>query len=310
MRLLTFAVDGRPRTGLELQGRIVDLPVATAHLLGEGRAVPDDMKAFLQAGEPAMQAAAEVSRLVARAIARGQELADSSARPILYDPSQARILAPVPRPEKIICLGRNYAEHALEGGAEVPTIPQLFPKFANAVVGPGDLVVIPEVVKQADYECEMAVVIGRVARRVKPEEAYDCIAGYTMLNDVSARDLQFEQPNWMRGKSVDTFAPMGPYIVTKDEIPDPHKLDIRLVLNGEVMQRANTSMLIFTVPFLVHHITKTITLVPGDVISTGTPSGVGIYRRPKRLLRPGDVMRVEVSGLGVLENRVAAEEPV
>jgi len=308
MRLLTFTHNGQARTGIEVQGRIVDLPAATAALLGAQRAVPDEMRAFLAAGEPAMRAAAEVGRLAGEAFAQGKPLADRAGRRLDFAAGEVRILAPVPRPEKIICLGRNYVEHAVEGGAEVPTIPQLFPKFANAVVGPDDLVIIPKVVQKPDYECELAVVIGKVARRVAEADAYDYIAGYTMLNDVSARDLQFEQPNWMRGKSVDTFAPMGPYIVTKDEIPDPHTLDIRLVLNGEVMQQANTRMLIFSIPFLVHHITKTMTLVPGDVISTGTPSGVGIYRNPPRLLRPGDVMRVEVSGLGVLENRVVAEE--
>ena len=308
MRLLTFIVGGRARTGLEVGGRIVDLPASSAALLGKESALPDDMKALLALGDPALQAAAEIDRQMPAVWAKRMRPTGQEGQPLDYGPTEIRIVAPVPRPEKIICLGRNYAEHAIEGGADVPTIPQLFPKFANAVIGPGDLVVIPRVVEQPDYECEMAVVIGKVARRVPLERAYDYVAGYTMLNDVSARDLQFEQSNWMRGKSVDTFAPMGPYIVTKDEILDPHTLDIRLVLNGEVMQASNTRYLIFGVPFLVHHITKTMTLEPGDIISTGTPSGVGIYRKPQRLLRPGDVMRVEVSGLGVLENGVAAEE--
>lgn len=308
MRLLTFAAGGRAWTGLEVNGRIVDLSAASAALLGSDRALPEDMRSFLALGEVGMQAAAEVSRRISEGWAKGQKPTNAQGQPLDYAPSEVRITAPIPRPEKIICLGLNYAEHAAEGGRDVPKIPVLFPKFANAVIGPGDLVVIPKVVKQPDYECEMAVVIGRTAHRVAIEKAYDYIAGYTMLNDVSARDLQFEQSNWLRGKSVDTFAPMGPCIVTKDEIPDPHTLDIRLVLNGEVMQESNTRYLIFNVPFLVHHITKTITLEPGDIISTGTPSGVGIYREPQRLLRPGDVMRVEVSGLGVLENSVAAEE--
>jgi len=189
----------------------------------------------------------------------------------------------------------------------LPTIPILFTKYANAIIGPGDAIVLPEAASEVDYEVEFAFVIGRVARRVPLHSALDYVAGYTMLNDVSARDLQRETSQWFRGKSPDTFAPTGPYLVTKDEVPDPHALDVRLWLNGELMQSSNTKHLIFNVPFLVHHLSKTITLQPGDIVSTGTPSGVGFARKPPVLLKSGDLIRLEVGNLGVLENPVISE---
>jgi 2-keto-4-pentenoate hydratase/2-oxohepta-3-ene-1,7-dioic acid hydratase in catechol pathway len=215
--------------------------------------------------------------------------------------------APVPRPGKIICVGLNYRDHAAESNMPIPERPVLFSKFATCVVAPGEPVVIPKTSNQVDYEAELGVVIGRRAKNVGASNAYDYVLGYTAFNDVSARDFQFADGQWQRGKSCDTFAPMGPTIVTTDEIPDPQKLSIKLLLNGQTMQDSNTDQLIFGVPQLIEFITESITLEPGDVIATGTPSGVGFARKPPVFLRPGDSMDVVIEVIGGLGSVVAAE---
>jgi 2-keto-4-pentenoate hydratase/2-oxohepta-3-ene-1,7-dioic acid hydratase in catechol pathway len=219
-----------------------------------------------------------------------------------------RLLAPVPRPGKLICIGLNYRDHAAESKAEVPSSPVTFSKYATAVTHPASPVVVPAATDKADYEAELAVVIGRRAKHVPRDRAYDYVLGYTNLNDVSARDLQFADKQWQRGKSCDTFAPMGPAIVTTDELHDPHALRIRLRLNGETMQDSSTSQLIFGVDHLISFLTETVTLEPGDVIATGTPAGVGFARKPPVYLKPGDIMEVEIEGLGILSNPVLKEQ--
>lgn len=214
--------------------------------------------------------------------------------------------APVPRPGKIVCIGMNYRDHAQEIGLGVPNAPTIFSKFSSCVIAPGEPVIIPAGSTQVDYEAELAVVIGRRATQVPADRAYDCVLGYTAFNDVTARDFQFGDLQWQRGKSCDTFAPMGQAIVTTDEIPDPHALRITLRLNGRVMQDSNTSELIFRVPALIEFITRSITLEPGDVIATGTPAGVGFARKPPVFLKPGDVMEVGIEHIGELGNPVVA----
>jgi 2-keto-4-pentenoate hydratase/2-oxohepta-3-ene-1,7-dioic acid hydratase in catechol pathway len=215
-----------------------------------------------------------------------------------------RLLPPVRRHAKIICVGRNYADHAAEDGAEVPTAPLIFAKLPNSLVGPGDPIVVPPISDQVDYEAELGVVIGASARGVSAENARDHVLGFTCVNDVSARDLQLGDQQWTRGKSLDTFCPVGPWIVTPDEIPDPHSLNIRCVVNGEVMQDASTGDMVFDVDSLISFISQGITLEPGDLIATGTPGGVGFLRQPPRYLTPGDVVRVEIDRIGHLENPV------
>lgn len=215
--------------------------------------------------------------------------------------------APVPRPGKIICIGLNYRDHAAESNMPIPERPVVFSKFATCVVGPGEPVVIPTTSSQVDYEAELAVVIGRKAKNVSASRAYDYVLGYTAFNDVTARDFQFADGQWQRGKSCDTFAPMGQTILTTDEVPDPHKLSIKLLLNGQTMQDSNTSQLIFGVPQLIEFITESITLEPGDVIATGTPPGVGFARKPPVFLRPGDSMEVLIEVIGGVGSVVAAE---
>lgn len=218
-----------------------------------------------------------------------------------------RLLAPIPKPRKLICVGLNYRDHAEETGQEIPKVPTIFNKFATAVIAPGDPIVLPKVSTSPDYEAEFAFVIGKGGRHVQPEDWAEHIFGYTIVNDVSARDFQRATSQWLMGKTFDTFAPIGPWIVTKDEIPDPHALDIRMEINGEILQDSNTKHLIFKIPELVAYLSSVFTLEPGDIVSTGTPSGVGAARKPPRWLRPGDDVRVLIPAIGELRNPVVSE---
>lgn len=211
-------------------------------------------------------------------------------------------------PSKIIAIGKNYVDHAIEGGSEPPKVPLIFNKLPNSLSAHNAPIVLHKISEQIDYEAELAVVIGRRATRVSESEALDYVFGYTLINDVSARDLQFGDGQWVRGKSLDGFAPIGPFITTRDEIPDVQALNIEGRLNGEVMQSSNTSKMIFKVAYLAAYISQGITLEPGDVIATGTPDGVGIFRKPPVLLKPGDVYEVTIEGLGTLRNPVVASD--
>ena len=222
--------------------------------------------------------------------------------------ADGRLLAPIQSPEKVICIGLNYLDHAKESGAEVPTEPVCFSKFSSAVIGPDAAIELPPTSKQVDYEAELVVVIGKRGRDIPEAKARDYVAGYMNGHDVSARDWQIGRPGgqWLLGKTPDTFAPIGPYLVTKDEVPNPHALAIQLRLNGKTMQISNTNQLIFGIDRLIAHVSALITLTPGDLIFTGTPPGVGMARKPPVFLKPGDVVEVEIEGLGVLRNPVAA----
>jgi len=225
----------------------------------------------------------------------------------VVDADSVQLLAPIPKPPKIICIGLNYRDHAIESKMEIPKVPTVFSKYATAVIGPGESIVLPRVSEKPDYEAEFAVVIGKGGRGIHRDHWREHVFGYTILNDVSARDYQMATTQWMMGKTFDTFAPMGPAIVSADEINDPHNLDISLTVNGEELQHSNTSNLIFRVPYLIEYLSSVFTLESGDVISTGTPSGVGFARKPPRWLKDGDNVVVRVEGLGELRNPVAAE---
>ena len=220
--------------------------------------------------------------------------------------AEVRLLAPVPRPGKIVCVGLNYRDHARETGQAIPEEPILFAKFANSVVGPGADVVVPAGAEKIDYEAELAVVIGRRAAAVPVADALDHVAGYACANDVSSRSLQFRSSQWLLGKAIDTFLPLGPWLVTADEVPDPQALGIRCLVNDQPRQSSDTGQMIFGVAELVSFISRTMTLEPGDLLVTGTPSGVGMAADPPGFLRPGDRVRVEIDGLGALENTVRA----
>jgi 2-keto-4-pentenoate hydratase/2-oxohepta-3-ene-1,7-dioic acid hydratase in catechol pathway len=235
-------------------------------------------------------------------------LARANDQGLLVPSRDAYWFAPVPRPGKLICIGLNYRDHAAESKMPIPESPVIFSKFSTCVIGPGEPVVIPPTSTQVDYEAELAVVIGRRAKNVSATRAMDHVLGYTAFNDVSARDFQFKDGQWQRGKSCDTFAPMGQAIVTTDTITDPHKLSIKLVLNGQTMQDSNTDQLIFGVPELIEFLSQSITLEPGDVIATGTPPGVGFARNPPVFLKPGDDMEVLIEGIGGLGSPVVESE--
>lgn len=271
---------------------------ASRRVLDAG-AAPKDMIELLGRGQAWGKSLATVTSLMARGI-------DSKKAPrgFLTPLAKARLLAPIPKPGKITCVGMNYADHAREQGHEPPQSPIFFLKSGNTISGPGDAIHLPPNSSQVDYEAEFAVVIGKRGSRIPEEKAYDYVAGYMILHDVSARDLQFSDGQWYRGKSCDTFAPTGPWIVTRDEIKDPHNLRISLTLNGETMQDSNTSNLIFSVPYLISYLSQSATWEVGDLISTGTPPGVGVFRKPPVFLKAGDTTSVTVEKLGTLTNPV------
>jgi 2-keto-4-pentenoate hydratase/2-oxohepta-3-ene-1,7-dioic acid hydratase in catechol pathway len=213
----------------------------------------------------------------------------------------------ISRPGKIVCVGLNYLDHAQEGGMELPKAPLLFAKWPNTLIGDGEAIVLPPESKEVDYEAELGVVIGTSAKRVSEADALDHIEGYICLNDVSARDMQFGDGQWTRGKSPDTFCPVGPRLVPREEIADPQQLGIRCILNGETMQDSSTSQMIFSVAEIIAYVSQVITLEPGDLIATGTPAGVGVFKDPKVLLKDGDEVSIEIDGLGTLTNPVRKE---
>jgi 2-keto-4-pentenoate hydratase/2-oxohepta-3-ene-1,7-dioic acid hydratase in catechol pathway len=214
---------------------------------------------------------------------------------------------PIDRPEKIVCVGLNYRDHAEEQGTELPSAPLLFAKWPNALIGPGEPIVIPRAAKKVDYEAELGVVIGSRVRGVSEENALEAVRGYLCLNDVSARDLQFSDGQWTRGKSPDTFCPIGPRLVPRADVPDPQALGIRCLLNGELLQDSTTANMIFGVAEIIAYASATMTFEPGDLIATGTPAGVGVFRDPPVLLKDGDEVTIEIDGLGSLTNPVRAE---
>lgn len=286
MRLATISTPQGPRaavqdgdTFVDLHGTDPTLPTNLRDLLDQGPAILDDPRKY-------------------------------PVRPSLvcHPAERVQFLPPVPNPRKIICLGRNYREHAAETGSAIPKEPILFSKYATALIGHGASIVLPPVSREVDYEAELVVVIGRRGRPKDTQQALSFVAGYTIGNDVSARDWQLKKDGkqWMAGKTFDTFAPLGPTLVTADEVPDPHRLNIQLRLNGQTMQQSNTEHMIFRVPEILVYVARILTFEPGDLIFTGTPPGVGFARQPPVFLKAGDVVEVEIEGLGRLRNPVAA----
>lgn len=274
---------------------------AAASVLADAGAAPKDMTGVLARGEEWLKALSTVAKALSK------ELKDDLGG-LIAPLASVKLRAPIARPGKITCVGLNYADHAREQGIEPPSSPIFFLKGSNTICGPGDAVVIPPNTEQPDFEAEFAVVIGKPGRRIPEERAWDHVAGYMILHDVTARDMQHDDKQWFRGKSCDTFAPTGPWIVTKDEVPDPHNLRISLTLNGVTMQDSSTSNLIFKIPFLVSYLSQSVTWETGDLISTGTPPGVGVFRKPPVFLKSGDTMSVTVEKLGTLTNPVVGCE--
>lgn len=299
MRLVTYTTNGSSALGIEVNGRIANL-AAAAQAAGQG-SLPNDMRSFLEGGDAALQSALATAKFLA---------GDGATNDTNVYPAKdaIKITAPILNPRKIICIGLNYMDHVIEQNIKAPELPVMFAKFDNAIIGTGDAIIHPKETKQLDYEAELGFVVGKTAKNVKAENALDYVAGYTNINDVSARDLQFSASQWTAGKACDTFCPMGPYLVTKDEISDPHNLSIRTTVNDQVLQDSNSRHLIFKIPQLIEYITAIITLEPGDVVSTGTPDGVGVFRNPQVFLKAGDTCRIEIEKLGQLVNPVKDEE--
>ncbi|MGG0286501.1 fumarylacetoacetate hydrolase family protein [Peribacillus butanolivorans] len=287
MKIASFSVKSDHHIGIVQDGQIISLTA-----LG-----PDDfpacMKTFIERG----------SELRKRAEQLIEQRGNDDAK---FSLAEVKFLPPIAHPEKIICVGLNYIDHCKETGMEPPASPVIFSKYANAIVGHNDVIEIPINSKEVDFEAELAIVIGKKAKNVSEKEANDYVFGYTIMNDISARDLQFQDGQWSRGKTADTFAPIGPVVVTHDEVGDPHELAISLELNGEMMQDSNTSNLIFTVPQIISFLSQSMTLKPGDLIATGTPPGVGMGRNPKVWLKNGDRMNVSIERIGTLSNHVKA----
>lgn len=298
MKIVTFRIDDKePRVGALLDGGHLVMDFAAA--LGKNQ----NPLAWLDLdGDLFTQARAAYER----ATSSGETLNQLRENGAVVDRARVKLLAPIARPGKIICIGLNYRDHAAESNMPIPESPIIFSKFASCVIGPDESVLLPTHSSQVDYEAELAVVIGRRAKFVARDKAYDYVLGYANFNDVSARDFQFADKQWVRGKSCDTFAPLGEYIATTDEISEPHNLSIKLRLNNQTMQNSSTDQLIFGIPELIEFLTQSITLEPGDVIATGTPPGVGFARKPPVYLKDGDVMEVEIEGLGTLRNTVEA----
>ena len=318
MKLLTFVAGPAQRVGALVNDTVVDVTVAYAaalaaegHPRAEGVAaavVPPDMREILQGGDAALEAVRRGVRFVEERLRGAGPLVGPGGARALYPLKEVWVRPPVPDPQKVVCIGLNYRDHCAEQGIEPPKVLMTFPKFADAIIGPDDPIVIPRGCEQLDWEVELVFVVGRRARYVAPEEAFRYIAGYTVGNDVSARDFQFADKQVMRGKACETFAPMGPYLVLADQVPDPHTLKIESRLNGEVMQSSTTANLVHTIPAIMAWVTKHLTLQPGDCVMTGTPAGVGIFRKPPVFMQPGDVIEMSIQDLGVLRNPVVASD--
>ena len=303
MKFCTFIYDGESRFGFEFQ------PGQIANLIEAGRVLQipdpnnllesDNLKAWLANGREALQMAKVISGL----LRENEEAANLAC----YSHESVRLLAPIINPGKIIAIGLNYHDHAQEGKVQVPENPLIFCKFSTSLISPEDEIRLPAISQKVDPEAELCVVMLETGRNFSYEEARDAIAGYTIGNDVSARDLQFSDKQWVRGKSCDTFAPCGPFLVTEDELDAPHQLDISLRVNERVQQSDNTRNMMFDCYSLVSYISQAITLETGDLIFTGTPSGVGVYRDPPVFLQSGDVVEVTIEKIGTLRNPVRDE---
>ncbi|WP_318509077.1 fumarylacetoacetate hydrolase family protein [Bacillus sp. T3] len=310
MKLVTYSREGFTRIGALINetNQVVDLNFAYQALLqSQGKLryekiaeayVPAVMTDFLQGGDESLSIAKE-------AVAYALEHEGTFKHKLVYAYEDVKIEAPVQAPGKMICVGHNYREHILEMGREIPSHPVIFAKFANTVIGPQDDIPFYPISEQLDYEAEFAFVMGKRARNVSKEDALDYVAGYTIVNDVTYRDIQRRTLQWLQGKTVEGSAPMGPWLITTDELTDPSGLEMVLTVNGEERQRTNTANFVFDVKDLVEFLSNLMTLEPGDVILTGTPGGVGVARNPQVFLKDGDVVKIEIDQVGTLENKVS-----
>lgn len=315
MRFVSYIIGGETRLGIVHDGYCVDANLAYAALLrDEGKAharavadavAPPDALAFIASGDEAVKAASAALSFVADI---GPNSFIASHERVVIPLADVELRPPVPRPGKVICVGRNFKAHAEEAGLELAEYPIMFPKFSSTLVGAGQPIVAPSVSHELDWEGELAVVIGKPCHRTPKNAAMSAVFGYTLFNDVTVRDYQFRSTQYTAGKNFDTSGPLGPYLVLPDELPDPHDVDLTTTVNEVVKQEGNTKDFLFDIPTMIEIISEWITLEPGDVIAMGTPAGVGFKRKPPEFLKPGDVVRVTGSGpLGSLENPVVGD---
>jgi 2-keto-4-pentenoate hydratase/2-oxohepta-3-ene-1,7-dioic acid hydratase in catechol pathway len=300
-RLVSYRSDPTARTwraGVASHQALVDLAgYAAATSRGQAGESYRSVRAYLSASPDEQE---QILAWAARQFDAGEQVLSLD---------EVELGPPVPDPEKILCLGLNYPDHATESGLDIPPVPTFFAKFLNSLVGPTSPVILPAVSHFIDYEGELVVVIGKRCKHVAGQEALAYVAGYTICNDVSARDLQIQTSQWTAGKAIDTFAPMGPGIVLAADLPDPQTLTLTTCVNGEVVQRESTSQMIFSVAATIAFLSSFMTLEPGDVIATGTPSGIGARRQPPLFLRPGDIVEVEIEPIGKIRNQMVSEAP-
>lgn len=304
MKFAAFRIQSETHIGVFKENHILDLNALEKFSKNNNSAaltIPNDLKQLIEQSETVLP--------YIRTLLKNKAKVSEMREDVVFLISEVEILAPIAQPEKIICVGLNFLDHCKETGLEPPASPVIFSKYANAIIGESEAIELPINSNQVDYEAELAIVIGKEAKCVSKEEAEDYIFGYTIMNDVSARDLQFTDGQWSRGKSADTFAPIGPTIVTKDEVGDPHNLDISLCLNDEIMQQSNTKNLIFNIPYIVSFLSQSMTLKPGDLIATGTPPGVGMGRNPQVWLKDGDQLSITIENIGTLSNHVKEHIP-
>ncbi len=293
MRLVRYLYSGVESYGLLIDGEIISLPTLASAL---ETSLPSTIEEFIGLGEEGMRT---VEQLML-------DPTKTEERKVTIKIGDATFLAPVFSPPKIICLGLNYRDHAEESGADTPNEPIIFMKPRTSIIGPDEPIMRPSFVKELDYEAELAIIIGKKGRNIPVSEAKKYIFGYTAFNDVSAREIQFKDKQWTRGKSFDTFAPMGPCITTADQIGNPSNLNIRTRVNGELRQNSSTKNMVFNVYEVIHHISRVMTLEPCDIIATGTPAGVAVFMKPEpKFLSPGDLVEVEIENIGTLRNNVA-----
>jgi len=294
LRLVRFVYSKKESYGVLKNERIIDLP---SLFRLKGNNPPDCLENLITSGWKIE----EIEKLI-------DEMSDEERRKVSLNEKNVTLKAPILSPPKIICLGLNYKDHAEESGAEIPEEPIIFMKPRTSIIGPQEPVIRPSFVEKLDYEVELAIIIGKKGKNIPVSEASDFIFGYTVFNDVSARDIQFKDGQWTRGKSLDTFAPIGPCITTSTQIEDPNNLRLRTKVNGEVRQDSSTSRMIFNVYEVIHHLSRIMTLEPCDIIATGTPGGVAVFMKPEpRFLQPGDIVEVEIEKIGVLRNPIMGE---
>ena len=307
MKLVTYftaPTGSEGRAGLLVEEFVIDLERTSSegrYDAGLVKPLPASLRQLLEEGDEALRQCSQIESYFADLPVEKYPIRLSITL------QETKLAPPIPDPQKIICVGMNYRDHCEEQKKPLPEKPVIFAKFPTALIGNSEPIVKPPLTEQVDYEAELAVIIGKKGRNIPEREALSHVAGYTIMNDVTARDIQFSDGQWVRAKSFDTFAPAGPCLVTRDEVPDPQNLSIRLTVNGELRQSSSTANMIFSVAFLVSYISKVCTLLPGDIISTGTPGGVGVFREPPVFLEKGDVVSIQIDKLGTLENPVETD---